>query len=1086
MDPISPLSIPSSFDPAIHLHSEANDNEGPIILPSGSNSDDFEAVYLQHEESNALKNRQGVVIRHRAWKTAEAFRSEEDHLSESPLKKHRALPESVVYFALPPSSPPPAIIMAPRSSPLAYPLSSSPPAAIERKRKRAHVSPNKRKRENLGPFIIDEDEDEDITTLEAVRLTNFGGNVVNARNTVIQSCPLNIPEADAQEPMNNRDGESDESCSRAVLGSTIGRQQATELFPTKIRRISATDKVPTCCIRTCSGKAFAVCQRSADVSTPFEQLITARSTSGSGRAKKSYYGVDIHQLLDEAIRDSNPALDGSQNRGEAAPLLSVERPAVASKTKTSKTLMWTEKYRAKKFTDLVGDERIHRSVLRWLKGWDPIVFPGSSRQMPKSRIQEGTTEERIHRKVLLLTGPPGFGKTTLAHVCARQAGYETLELNASDERSRDVVKGRIRDIVGTENVKGVNIKTAAGNVRKAGRPVCVVVDEVDGVVGGSSANGEGGFMKALIDLVALDQKNTSALGAGHAGPMTSKRKKRGDTFRLLRPLILICNDVYHPALRPLRSSQVAEIIHIRQPPLDKVVTRLKTVFELEGISCDGDGVRRLCEATWGVSNKREARTKTSGNGEGDIRSVLVIGEWVAGKLRASAPIPKLTKKWVEQHLLESLSHGGGGARAVGRGGAKEIVKRVFQEGAGFPKTTSIGVPEDFSVTGKVGVTEMAKKEAMDRLRELVDTSGECDRIVTDCFATYPMQPFQDDTLLSKPNAAYDWLHFHDVLSSKVFTGQDWELSPYLSQSVLALHHLFASSARQSWNPEYQKLADDEEDEPLPFSGPRADFTAFETEKHNKAILLGLQSALSVSLLRLFRSLEDIAIELLPRLITMLTPDVKPVIVGGSGDQRGIASVRKESERELVRRAVKVMSNVGVIFERARVETETSCFGGFVYRMEPPLDALASFETATSGLGNAPAPVRYAVRQVLDQEYQKHLMQQSAETRQARYRAGNPLGQSSRFEYRDKENESMGQEHKKPKVTGAKRDFFGRIVNDSRPPVGDGVLAEEETMKKRQLISGSDDEVNKVWVSFHEGFSNAVRKPITLEELMRGF
>ena len=27
---------------------------------------------------------------------------------------------------------------------------------------------------------------------------------------------------------------------------------------------------------------------------------------------------------------------------------------------------------------------------------------------------------------------------------------------------------------------------------------------------------------------------------------------------------------------------------------------------------------------------------------------------------------------------------------------------------------------------------------------------------------------------------------------------------------------------------------------------------------------------------------------------------------------------------------------------------------------------------------------------------------------------------------------------------------------------------------------------KVWVSFHEGFSNAVRKPITLEELMRGF
>jgi len=27
--------------------------------------------------------------------------------------------------------------------------------------------------------------------------------------------------------------------------------------------------------------------------------------------------------------------------------------------------------------------------------------------------------------------------------------------------------------------------------------------------------------------------------------------------------------------------------------------------------------------------------------------------------------------------------------------------------------------------------------------------------------------------------------------------------------------------------------------------------------------------------------------------------------------------------------------------------------------------------------------------------------------------------------------------------------------------------------------------NKVWVTFHEGYSNAVRKPITIEELMRG-
>lgn len=37
--------------------------------------------------------------------------------------------------------------------------------------------------------------------------------------------------------------------------------------------------------------------------------------------------------------------------------------------------------------------------------------------------------------------------------------------------------------------------------------------------------------------------------------------------------------------------------------------------------------------------------------------------------------------------------------------------------------------------------------------------------------------------------------------------------------------------------------------------------------------------------------------------------------------------------------------------------------------------------------------------------------------------------------------------------------------------------------KGEKKDGKDD--NKVWVSFHEGFSNAVRKPLTIEELLRG-
>ncbi|KAL8957662.1 MAG: hypothetical protein Q9183_005997, partial [Haloplaca sp. 2 TL-2023] len=255
-----------------------------------------------------------------------------------------------------------------------------------------------------------------------------------------------------------------------------------------------------------SGQRFLLKPRNASVQVSYEQLIAKRSETERGKAVKSYYGIEIHKLLEKATKSADiPVRTESSDKGIRP---SIEGPSAPGTDRKGRTLLWTEKYRAKKFTDLVGDERTHREVLRWVKRWDPVVFPGSSKVIPKSKTADNVAEERPHRKVLLLTGPPGLGKTTLAHVCARQAGYEIVEINASDERSRDIVKGKIRDIVATENVRGVNTKTSGGNVRRAGRPVCVVVDEVDGVVGGGGGGGEGGFIKALIDLVALDQKNT--------------------------------------------------------------------------------------------------------------------------------------------------------------------------------------------------------------------------------------------------------------------------------------------------------------------------------------------------------------------------------------------------------------------------------------------------------------------------------------------------------------------------------------------------------------------------------------------------
>lgn len=146
----------------------------------------------------------------------------------------------------------------------------------------------------------------------------------------------------------------------------------------------------------------------------------------------------------------------------------------------------------------------------------------------------------------------------------------------------------------------------------------------------------------------------------------------------------------------------------------------------------------------------------------------------------------------------------------------------------------------------------------------------------------------------------------------------------------------------------------------------------------------------------------------------------------------------------------------------------------------PLDTLVTFETAAIS-ASAPAPVRYAVRQVLDQEYQKNIKVRENAARQARYRAGN-LNDDVDFSFSDtKENRPH---HAEERTLGAKKDFFGRVVREEVFPLQeiDG-NADPESKDRRQKKDVKGD--NKVWVSFHEGFSNAVRKPITIEELLRG-
>ena len=146
--------------------------------------------------------------------------------------------------------------------------------------------------------------------------------------------------------------------------------------------------------------------------------------------------------------------------------------------------------------------------------------------------------------------------------------------------------------------------------------------------------------------------------------------------------------------------------------------------------------------------------------------------------------------------------------------------------------------------------------------------------------------------------------------------------------------------------------------------------------------------------------------------------------------------------------------------------------------------MAAFETSHQNT-SATAPSGYAIRQALDQEYQKFLLRQHTDARQARYRAGGGFDSEADLVVEDKHKARIREGGVEIKPVIIKRDFFGRIV-DTSPNTGKNQPSGAESRGTQDYESGKRDEGRKAWVSFHEGFSNAVRKPITLDELMRGF
>jgi len=169
---------------------------------------------------------------------------------------------------------------------------------------------------------------------------------------------------------------------------------------------------------------------------------------------------------------------------------------------------WCEKYRAKCFADVRGQDLAIDRIKVFLKS-----FP--------------------RKRAVVLHGPAGVGKTSLAYAIAFEMDAEILELNASDLRNKE----KIYEIIGP----------ASRQKSLFGKGKIILVDEVDGI---AAVKDRGGLGELLVLLE-----------------------------RSAFPVIVTANDIWDKKFSLLRKK--AELVVLKEVDYKVVLGVLKNVCEKE-------------------------------------------------------------------------------------------------------------------------------------------------------------------------------------------------------------------------------------------------------------------------------------------------------------------------------------------------------------------------------------------------------------------------------------------------------------------------------------------------------------------------
>ena len=200
---------------------------------------------------------------------------------------------------------------------------------------------------------------------------------------------------------------------------------------------------------------------------------------------------------------------------------------------------WTERYRPSTLSEVRGNDKARDAFAEWARTWDD------------------------HREAAILHGSPGVGKTSSAHALAADMEWETVELNASDQRTADVI----------ERFAG----RAARNTTLAGS------------AGGAGSDGTDADARQLVIVDEADNIHGTH-DRGGASAITRLVKSAG------QPIVLIANEFYEMS-RGLRNA--CREIEFRDVSARSIVPVLRDICRKEAIEFESDALQHIAEQNRG-------------------------------------------------------------------------------------------------------------------------------------------------------------------------------------------------------------------------------------------------------------------------------------------------------------------------------------------------------------------------------------------------------------------------------------------------------------------------------------------------------